>query len=135
MDAFPGCYRTGDGGHVDADGDVWVLGRTDDVINVAGHRFSTGAIEEVLAVHPDVAECAVIGTADALKGGLPLGLVVLKASAADRDRDDVTRELIELVRARVGAVASCLTYECTCRSGADQLARNSSTCGTNVSWC
>ncbi|MEU1448697.1 AMP-binding protein [Streptomyces mirabilis] len=109
LDAFPGWYRTGDGGHVDADGDVWVLGRTDDVINVAGHRFSTGAIEEVLAVHPDVAECAVIGTADALKGELPLGLVVLKASAADRDHDDVTRELVELVRARVGAVASFRT--------------------------
>ena len=84
LDDFPGWYRTGDAGQVDADGDVWVMGRTDDIINVAGHRLSTGAMEEVLAAHPDVAECAVVGAADALKGQVPLGLVVLKAGA-DRD--------------------------------------------------
>ena len=76
---FPGWYRTGDAGMIDADGDVWVMGRTDDIINVAGHRLSTGAMEEVLASHPDVAECAVVGATDELKGQAPLGLVVLKA--------------------------------------------------------
>ena len=76
---FPGWYRTGDAGMIDADGDVWVMGRTDDIINVAGHRLSTGPMEEVLASHPDVAECAVVGAKDELKGQTPIGLVVLKA--------------------------------------------------------
>ncbi len=102
---FPGWYRTGDAGQVDADGDVWVMGRTDDVINVAGHRLSTGAMEEVLASHPDVAECAVVGAADALKGQVPLGLVVLKAGAG-RDAAEVSRELVALVRERIGPVAA-----------------------------
>jgi propionyl-CoA synthetase len=102
---FPGWYRTGDAGMVDADGDVWVMGRTDDIINVAGHRLSTGAMEEVLAAHPDVAECAVVGVADALKGQTPLGLVVLKAGV-DRDPADVARELVALVRERIGPVAA-----------------------------
>ena len=102
---YPGWYRTGDAGQVDADGDVWVMGRTDDVINVAGHRLSTGAMEEVLASHPDVAECAVVGAADALKGQIPLGLVVLKAGA-DRDHGVVARELVALVRERIGPVAA-----------------------------
>ncbi len=102
---FPGWYRTGDAGQVDADGDVWVMGRTDDVINVAGHRLSTGAMEEVLASHPDVAECAVVGAADDLKGQVPLGLVVLKAGA-NRDAADVARELVALVRERIGPVAA-----------------------------
>jgi propionyl-CoA synthetase len=102
---FPGWYRTGDAGEIDADGDVWVMGRTDDVINVAGHRLSTGAIEEVLASHPDVAECAVVGAADSLKGQVPLGLVVLKAGA-QRDEATVTGELVALVRERIGPVAS-----------------------------
>ncbi|MBC7801473.1 MAG: AMP-binding protein [Gemmatimonadaceae bacterium] len=102
---YPGWYRTGDAGQVDADGDVWVMGRTDDVINVAGHRLSTGAMEEVLASHPDVAECAVVGAADALKGQVPLGLVVLKAGAS-RDPNDVARELVALVRDRIGPVAA-----------------------------
>ena len=87
--AFPGYYQTADAGYIDEDGYVFVMGRTDDIINVAGHRLSTGAIEEVLASHPDVAECAVIGVADELKGQLPLGLLVLKAGvdrAARRDR-------------------------------------------------
>ena len=102
---YPGWYRTGDAGQVDADGDVWVMGRTDDVINVAGHRLSTGAMEEVLASHPDVAECAVVGAADALKGQVPLGLVVLKAGA-ERDPSAVAQELVALVRERIGPVAA-----------------------------
>jgi propionyl-CoA synthetase len=102
---FPGWYRTGDAGVIDADGDVSVMGRTDDIINVAGHRLSTGSMEEVLAAHPDVAECAVVGARDAIKGQVPLGLVVLKAGA-DRDPDDVARELVALVRERIGPVAA-----------------------------
>ena len=102
---FPGWYRTGDAGSVDTDGNVWVMGRTDDIINVAGHRLSTGAMEEVLAAHPDVAECAVVGAADALKGQVPLGLVVLKAGAG-RDPAEVSRELVALVRDRIGPVAA-----------------------------
>ena len=105
LDDFPGWYRTGDAGQVDADGDVWVMGRTDDIINVAGHRLSTGAMEEVLAAHPDVAECAVVGAADALKGQVPMGLVVLKAGAG-RDEGEVARELVALVRDRIGPVAA-----------------------------
>ncbi|MDE2005664.1 MAG: AMP-binding protein, partial [Rhodospirillales bacterium] len=102
---FPGWYRTGDAGMVDADGDVWVMGRTDDIINVAGHRLSTGAMEEVLAAHPDVAECAVIGAADTLKGQVPMGLVVLKSGVA-RAEAEVAGELVALVRERIGPVAS-----------------------------
>ncbi len=105
---FPGWYRTGDAGEIDADGDVSVMGRTDDIINVAGHRLSTGAMEEVLASHPDVAECAVVGAADPLKGQAPLGLVVLKAGA-QRDPAEVERELVALVRERIGPVAAFKT--------------------------
>ncbi len=105
LDDFPGWYRTGDAGEVDVDGDVWVMGRTDDIINVAGHRLSTGAMEEVLASHPDVAECAVVGAADALKGQAPLGLVVLKAGA-NREHAALCRELVALVRDRIGPVAA-----------------------------
>jgi propionyl-CoA synthetase len=105
---FPGWYRTGDAGMIDADGDVWVMGRTDDIINVAGHRLSTGAMEEVLATHPDVAECAVIGAKDELKGQTPLGLVVLKAGVA-REEADIARELVALVRERIGPVAAFKT--------------------------
>ncbi len=105
---FPGWYRTGDAGMIDDDGDVWVMGRTDDIINTAGHRLSTGAIEEVLASHPDVAECAVIGARDALKGQVPLGLAVLKAGV-DRAPADIRAELVHLVRERIGPVASFKT--------------------------
>lgn len=105
LEDFAGWYRTGDAGMLDADGDVWVMGRTDDIINVAGHRLSTGAMEEVLAAHPDVAECAVIGAADALKGQTPIGLVVLKAGV-DRPDADIERELVALVRDRIGPVAA-----------------------------
>ena len=104
MTALPGHYVTGDGGHFDEDGYLFVMGRVDDVINVAGHRLSTGAIEEVLASHPDVAECAVIGVHDDLRGQVPLGLVVLKAGA-DRDPDEVGTELVALVREQIGAFA------------------------------
>ena len=104
MRAHPGYYTTGDGGHVDEDGYLFVMGRVDDVINVAGHRLSTGAIEEVLAGHPDVAECAVIGVPDELRGQVPLGLVVLKAGA-DRDPGEVDAELVARVREQVGAFA------------------------------
>jgi propionyl-CoA synthetase len=102
---FPGYYRTGDGGMIDADGDVWVMGRTDDIINVAGHRLSTGAMEEVLASHPDIAECAVIGVKDELKGQVPMGFVVLKAGVS-RAPDMIAAELVGLVRERIGPVAA-----------------------------
>ncbi len=102
---FPGFYRTGDAGCIDAQGDVWVMGRTDDVINTAGHRLSTGAMEEVLAAHPDVAECAVVGVADPIKGQVPLGLVVLKAGVT-RAPGELLAELVALVRERIGPVAS-----------------------------
>ena len=104
MSAFPGYYTTGDGGYVDDDGYLFVMGRVDDVINVAGHRLSTGALEEVVASHADVAECAVIGVPDEIKGQVPFGLVVLKAGA-ERDPGDVGAELVEMVRSRVGAFA------------------------------
>ncbi|MCW8307280.1 AMP-binding protein [Acidiphilium sp. PA] len=105
LEAYPGWYRTGDAGAVDADGDIWVMGRTDDIINVAGHRLSTGAMEEVLAAHPDVAECAVIGRHDAVKGEIPFGLVVLKAGVT-RDEAVIAAELVALVRERIGPVAA-----------------------------
>ena len=88
LDEFPGYYKTADAGFKDEDGYVHVMGRTDDIINVAGHRLSTGGMEEVLAAHPDVAECAVIGIADALKGEVPCGFVVLKAGVDARRRRD-----------------------------------------------
>ncbi len=102
---FPGWYRTGDAGEIDATGDVWVMGRTDDIINVAGHRLSTGQMEEILSGHPDVAECAVIGAADSLKGQTPLGFVVLKAGV-DRNEAEIARELVVLVREKLGPVAA-----------------------------
>ncbi len=105
LSAYPGFYLTGDGGHLDSDGYLFVMGRTDDVINVAGHRLSTGGMEEVLAGHPDVAECAVIGVADVLKGQVPRGFVVLKAGV-NRDPAAVQAELVALVRAQIGAVAA-----------------------------
>jgi propionyl-CoA synthetase len=102
---YPGYYLTGDAGFIDTDGYVWIMSRIDDVINVAGHRLSTGGMEEVLAGHPDVAECAVIGVHDALKGQLPLGLVVLKAGVS-RPHAQVLQELIERVRQQIGALAA-----------------------------
>ena len=108
LTTYPGYYQTGDAGFMDEDGYVFVMARTDDVINVAGHRLSTGAMEEVLAAHPDVAECAVIGVADELKGQIPLGLLVLKAGV-QRDHADVVKEVVEMVRERIGPVAAFKT--------------------------
>jgi len=102
---FPGYYFTGDAGSIDEDGYVYVMGRVDDIINVAGHRLSTGRMEEVLAAHPDVAECAVVGAADDLKGQIPLGLVVLK-TGANRDPAEVSSELVRMVREQIGPVAA-----------------------------
>jgi len=102
---YPGYYETGDAGYIDDDGYVYVMARTDDVINVAGHRLSTGAMEEVLADHPDVAECAVIGVADEMKGQLPLGLLVLNAGVS-RDPQEIVAEAVKHVRERIGPVAA-----------------------------
>lgn len=108
MDIYPGYYFTGDGGYIDEDGYVYVMGRVDDVINVAGHRLSTGDMEEVLAKHPDVAECAVIGVADDFKGQVPVGFVVLK-SGVSRDPQEIVKELVQMVREDVGPIASFKT--------------------------
>ena len=102
---FPGYYETGDAGMIDEDGYLYIMARTDDVINVAGHRLSTGAMEEVLANHPDVAECAVIGVADALKGQAPMGFVCL-TKGVDRPHSEITAELVKLVRDQIGPVAA-----------------------------
>jgi propionyl-CoA synthetase len=102
---YPGYYLTGDAGYFDVDGYLWIMSRIDDVINVAGHRLSPGAMEEALASHPDVAECAIIGPADAIKGQVPVGLVVLKAGV-DRAHITIVAELVERVREYVGAVAA-----------------------------
>jgi propionyl-CoA synthetase len=105
LSAFPGNYLTGDGGRFDSDGYLYVMGRTDDVINVAGHRLSTGSMEEVLASHPAVAECAVIGVHDPMKGQVPRGLVVLK-SGVEAEPEALAAELVALVREQIGAVAA-----------------------------
>jgi propionyl-CoA synthetase len=105
---FPGYYETGDAGYVDEDGYLYIMARTDDVINVAGHRLSTGAMEEVLTSHPDVAECAVIGVADALKGQMPVGFLCLNKGSA-RAHADVVKECVGLVRDRIGPVAAFKT--------------------------
>ncbi|MFQ5775439.1 MAG: propionyl-CoA synthetase [Kiloniellaceae bacterium] len=108
LDEFPGYYETGDAGYVDGDGYVHVMARTDDIINVAGHRLSTGAMEEVLAAHPEVAECAVIGVHDHLKGQLPVGFVVLNAGV-DRAEAEIVEEVVRMVRERIGPVAAFKT--------------------------
>jgi propionyl-CoA synthetase len=105
LTAFPGYYQTGDAGYVDEQGYVFVMARTDDIINVAGHRLSTGAIEEVLASHPSVAECAVIGVADEIKGQLPVGLLVLEAGV-ERPPGEIVGEVVQLVREQIGPVAA-----------------------------
>jgi propionyl-CoA synthetase len=105
LTSFPGYYETGDAGYCDEDGYLYIMARTDDVINVAGHRLSTGQLEEVLADHPDIAECAVIGVADQLKGQLPLGLICLYPNC-NRLQGDIMAEAIALVKDRVGRVSS-----------------------------
>ena len=105
LNTFPGYYETGDAGIIDDDGYIYIMARTDDVINVAGHRLSTGAIEEVLANHPDVAECAVIGVSDNLKGQLPVGFLCLTAGV-DRDHMIIEAECVEMVRKQIGPVAA-----------------------------
>jgi len=105
LTTFPGYYETGDAGMMDADGYLYIMARTDDVINVAGHRLSTGAMEEVLAGHPDVAECAVIGVADQLKGQMPLGFLCLNAGC-NRPHAEITAEVVKLVREKIGPVAA-----------------------------
>ncbi len=105
LNPYPGYYLTGDGGFIDHEGYVFIMGRTDDVINVAGHRLSTGEMEEIVAAHPAVAECAVIGVTDELKGQLPLGLVVLK-DGVTQSHAEVEKELVSAVRSSIGAVAS-----------------------------
>ena len=102
---FPGYYQTSDAGYIDDDGYLFIMARTDDIINVAGHRLSTGAMEEVVAAHPDVAECAVIGVDDQLKGQMPLGFLVLNAGV-DRDLGEIEIEVIKLVREKIGPVAA-----------------------------
>ncbi|MBB5346829.1 propionyl-CoA synthetase [Desulfoprunum benzoelyticum] len=114
MTKFPGYYDTSDGGYIDQDGYVYVMGRMDDVINVAGHRLSTGAMEEIISNHPDVAECAVFGTHDDLKGQLPLGLFVVKAGVT-RSSDEIKEELVRMVRDAIGPIA--------CFRDATQVAR------------
>ena len=108
LTTYPGYYQTADAGLIDEDGYIHVMTRTDDIINVAGHRLSTGGMEEVLAAHPDVAECAVMGVADALKGQVPLGLLVLKAGV-NRPKEAIAEEAVALVRQRIGPVASFRT--------------------------
>jgi propionyl-CoA synthetase len=105
LSEFPGYYKTADAGYKDEDGYLFIMGRTDDIINVAGHRLSTGGMEEVLAGHKDVAECAVIGIADALKGEVPCGFIVLKAGV-NRPHDEIEKEIVALVRDKIGPVAA-----------------------------
>jgi len=109
LSEFPGYYKTGDAGFIDEDGYVFVMTRTDDVINVAGHRLSTGAIEEVLASHPDVAECAVVGVADSLKGQVPLGFLVLKSGVEQAREGAILQESVTMIRERIGPVAAFKT--------------------------
>ncbi|MEX0279084.1 MAG: propionyl-CoA synthetase [Ruegeria sp.] len=108
MNEFPGFYATSDAGIIDEDGYVFIMARTDDIINVAGHRLSTGAMEEVIGAHPDIAECAVVGAADALKGQMPLGFYVTN-DGANRDASELEKELVALMREQIGAVAAFKT--------------------------
>ena len=105
LEQFPGYYETGDAGMTDEDGYLYIMARTDDVINVAGHRLSTGGMEEVLAAHPDVAECAVIGVSDQLKGQMPVGFLCLNAGS-ERNHGDVVTEVVKMVRDKIGPVAA-----------------------------
>ena len=108
MSNYPGFYQTYDAGHMDEDGYVWIMSRTDDIINTAGHRLSTGSMEEVLSEHKDVAECAVIGIADSLKGQIPIGLIVLK-TGVNRTHDEISKECVKMIRDKIGPVAAFKT--------------------------
>ena len=108
LDNFPGYYETGDAGYMDEDGYLFIMARTDDIINVAGHRLSTGQMEEIVAEHRDVAECAVLGIADEMKGQIPAGFVVLN-TGVNREIDEIQKELIAMVRERIGPVAAFKT--------------------------
>ena len=108
LEEFPGYYKTADAGYIDEDGYAYVMSRTDDIINVAGHRLSTGAMEEVLSDHPDVAECAVLGVDDDLKGQVPVGFVVLKAGVSKAE-GEIVKEVVQMVRDRIGPVAAFKT--------------------------
>ena len=108
MSTYPGYYQTYDAGHIDEDGYVWIMSRTDDIINVAGHRLSTGSMEEVLSEHPDVAECAVVGIADKLKGQMPIGMVVLKAGVT-KSHENISKECVQMIRDKIGPVAAFKT--------------------------
>ncbi len=108
LEEFPGYYKTADAGYIDADGYAYIMSRTDDIINVAGHRLSTGAMEEVLSDHPDVAECAVLGVDDDLKGQVPVGFVVLKAGVSKAE-GEIIKEVVQMVRERIGPVAAFKT--------------------------
>ncbi len=108
LEEFPGYYKTADAGFIDEDGYVFVMSRTDDIINVAGHRLSTGAMEEVLSDHQDVAECAVLGVEDQLKGQVPIGFIVLKAGVT-REHGEIIKEIVQMVRERIGPVAAFKT--------------------------
>ncbi|MGF6173446.1 propionyl-CoA synthetase [Ensifer sp. 4252] len=114
LEEFPGYYKTADAGYLDDDGYVFIMARTDDIINVAGHRLSTGAMEEVCASHPDVAECAVIGIADELKGQIPAGFLVINSNVS-RETSEIEREVISLVRDRIGPVAAFRMAMCVKR--------------------
>jgi len=105
MSEYPGYYKTADAGYIDEAGYVYVMARTDDIINVAGHRLSTGAMEEVLADHPDVAEAAVLGVNDQLKGQVPVGFLVLNAGV-ERGDETIIKEVVQMVRDRIGPVAA-----------------------------
>jgi propionyl-CoA synthetase len=108
LEEFPGYYKTADAGYIDEEGYVYVMSRTDDIINVAGHRLSTGAMEEVLSDHPDVAECAVLGVEDKLKGQVPVGFLVLKAGVT-KANEEIIKEVVQMVRDRIGPVAAFKT--------------------------
>jgi len=111
LEEFPGYYKTADAGYIDEDGYIFIMARTDDIINVAGHRLSTGSMEEICASHPDVAECAVIGIHDAIKGQVPAGFLVLNANVS-REKADIEQEVVALVRDRIGPVAAFKTVMC-----------------------
>jgi propionyl-CoA synthetase len=104
LETFPGYYVSGDGGYIDDDGYLFIMGRTDDVINVSGHRLSTGEMEEIIATHDSVAECAVVGITDSLKGQVPLGFAILKSGVTE-DNIDIQKSLVKLMRERIGPVA------------------------------